>query len=130
MEEDEKKNTLRDWGIIKTYKHLQIYYDIKPLLLKDKLMYYGNLFIQDFLTIIKLKEERAIIRFIKRARSKRNQIIIADTFLAMRNGFKQFTTSCEDRLINLCTQKNEECSLLICPDASKYFPKIFLSFKN
>ena len=115
--EDEIKEILEEWGIIKkdNNRHLQLYYDIKPLRMADKVLRYGKSFIEDFITIIKLKEERKIVRFIKRARSKLNQIIIADTFLNMRRGFQAFTATCDHKLMKMCTLQQEDCNIFIYP---------------
>lgn len=122
MYEDEKE-TLKKWGIIKNNTHLQIYYDIRPLMMRDKIQQYGSSFVDDLIKIIELKEEKAILRFIKRTRSKLNQLIIADTFLALRKGFQFFTNDCKHRLLELCTVKNENCSILICPEIKEKLKK-------
>jgi len=114
--QDEIKEKLQEWGIIKNQAHLQLYYEIKPMRMIDKINAYGEAFMEDFIMIIKLKEEHLIKRFIKRARSRLNQIIIGDSFLNIRKGFQLFTEKCEHRVIKACTIKGEACNLLICPE--------------
>lgn len=117
--QDEIKEKLQEWGIIKNQAHLQLYYEIKPMRMIDKINAYGEAFMEDFIMIIKLKEEHLIKRFIKRARSRLNQIIIGDSFLNIRKGFQLFTENCEHRIIKTCAIKGEECNLLICPEIIK-----------
>lgn len=119
---DEIKEKLEEWGLIKNNKHLQIYYEVKPLRMKDKIERYGKSFIKDFIKILMLKEEKAIVRFIKRARSNVNRIIIADTFLTIRRGFQQFTENCDHRVIKICSIKGEDCNLLISPNIKEKLP--------
>jgi hypothetical protein len=117
-ETDKIKEKLKQKGFLSSRKEYEFYYEIQALSFAEKIERFGGKFIR--LSKKLLNSDKDPFRLISRVKGYENRILLADTYLAIEQGWTTIRKDCPHRLVNYCTKIEEKCSPFTCPDLA-YF---------